>query len=224
MYCGKCGKKIPDGYEYCMYCGKKIGEVHNQKKFNKKAILFIVTILILILLACSWVFIFMPKFSFPKKYYSSLKGMGNESYYELIDQSNYKYIDFDGKQDETGKYKINGDLLNFTNSDNTTESYKVFEKYLYTQTSCFDETVPEAKTFDKTLEQVTQYSSEKFEYHSDGTFIRYTKTFGASDYQPSITGNYERKENLIIYKLEDGKSFYDLVVNNKVYNDVYIQN
>lgn len=24
MYCGKCGKKIPDGHEYCMYCGAKV--------------------------------------------------------------------------------------------------------------------------------------------------------------------------------------------------------
>ena len=24
MYCGKCGKKVPDGYDYCMYCGAKV--------------------------------------------------------------------------------------------------------------------------------------------------------------------------------------------------------
>ena len=33
MYCGKCGKKIPDGYEYCMYCGASL--LTNKKPPNK---------------------------------------------------------------------------------------------------------------------------------------------------------------------------------------------
>lgn len=48
MFCGKCGCKVPDGYEYCMKCGTKIDlensevdtlqtpELSNQGQSNKK--------------------------------------------------------------------------------------------------------------------------------------------------------------------------------------------
>lgn len=51
MDCPECGKKIPDGDDYCSYCGKKIKKSipHN------KIILFL--IIILILIAISFVFI-----------------------------------------------------------------------------------------------------------------------------------------------------------------------
>lgn len=46
MYCGKCGKKVPDGYDYCMYCGAKIEnkDITKRKKNHKKFIVIITLI------------------------------------------------------------------------------------------------------------------------------------------------------------------------------------
>lgn len=224
MYCSKCGKKVPDGYEYCMYCGEKICEVHNHKKIsNKRAIILISIILILISLACSWIFIFMPKFSYPKKYYSSLKEMWNKSYYELIDESNYKHFNYAGKQDEAGKYEVIGELINFTNnSRNSTVSYAFFGKYIYNENYSYDGVIPNNSKFDQTLELNMQYFAIKIEYNSDGTFTRYTKTDNNS-YQQDLTGNYKRDGDIIVHSVYDGKSFSYLVKDNKLYENVYIK-
>ena len=61
MFCGKCGKQVPVGYEFCMNCGTKLAEENQgenvteqtnakevqKKKSSKKIIILSVTILVL---------------------------------------------------------------------------------------------------------------------------------------------------------------------------------
>lgn len=57
MFCGKCGKEVPEGYEFCMNCGTKLEPtidyatelIKNKKK--KKWIIPVIIILLIVLIA-----------------------------------------------------------------------------------------------------------------------------------------------------------------------------
>jgi uncharacterized protein YxeA len=68
MYCGKCGKKIPDGYEYCMYCGAKVGNQNMVKK--KKIFKIIISIIALIVVIGGGLFLY---FQFSTKNFGYLR-------------------------------------------------------------------------------------------------------------------------------------------------------
>ena len=68
MYCGKCGRKIPDGYEFCVNCGSK-GEdspIHKKRNLKKPIIISsIVVFSIALILLAIWVVTGFLKPQFP---------------------------------------------------------------------------------------------------------------------------------------------------------------
>lgn len=226
MYCKKCGKEISDDSNFCMECGTKFKEQSNKISFfsKYKKILLSLSIVLLLAVLTSGLFMFhvIPNSFGSQNYYSNLKGMGNNSYYDLVDQTKYVHYDTNGKQDETGSYVSNNNTITFTDTNNTPISYNSWGKYLFSQES-FDGTVSKNAKLDQTYELISTYYATKVEYHSDGTFVRYTKN-DSNGYQQNLTGTYKRDGDLIVHSVNDSKSFSYLVKDNKLYEEVYIKN
>lgn len=111
MFCGKCGNKVLDGYEFCMNCGTKVEqEVETidskedkptwKSKIIRNKMAIIVAIIFLISIGVGAILI---------DFGSPIKNVSNEIYKETIDSVNYfKSLQFDATEEiESVKSQIN---------------------------------------------------------------------------------------------------------------------
>jgi len=110
MFCGKCGKQVPNGCEFCMHCGEKVNaaqeslldiEGGNKSKKNVKKLMFIgiISVVSLAVICCG--ILFAPKIFAPQIPFSA---MNVNNYAQLAyDDDNVVYI---GKYDSSDKKAV----------------------------------------------------------------------------------------------------------------------
>lgn len=106
MFCGKCGKQIPDEDEFCMYCGSKI-ETTNEilitktKKANKKVLFILIPIIIILVIGL--VFLLKNSFMVDKGY------LQNAAWGMTVEQ-----VEKSQKTEPIGEYKDHQLMYNLT--------------------------------------------------------------------------------------------------------------
>lgn len=103
MFCSRCGNEIKEGAKYCSNCGKSISNTENDKnskKLNKKIILIVLGIIVVVAIIGTVIFISNRKNSNIKN--SNVNQMTNTTQQSDIIKENTKYI-------STG-YNVNEDI------------------------------------------------------------------------------------------------------------------
>lgn len=235
MYCGKCGKQLPDEYEFCMNCGSKIEKNYNidnnneekikqelNKSKNRKVIIICIAIFILLGSVAMYFNFFRTQL---------IEG----TYTSGVNDEYMKFTPDEGKTDEgncdvyilntsSGKKSIlssepyiikDGTLMTKAKifpSDRSTLSYIIYKDYLIRTESVLDGKIPEGERFDAILKYDNGHS---FTFNKDGTYSIETG-FILNE------GTYEREGNVITCDFGDGDNKKICIwYNNKFYSVAY---
>lgn len=242
MFCGKCGKNTPNGYEYCINCGEKleivtkekIGSKNNLKKLINKKIIFIIFLIVIIAMASTFVYIFYNKTTIEGVY----KDLFNSDDNLIITELNLIPSDNDNKKGEytktftsylssdstplrlsEGSYEIKENKLIITDSLlGTINTYEIYKNYLIAIDDGFEGYIPDSDKFNATSKG--EYS--EYIFKDDGTLV-------IKDSRGTTNATYERNKEIIKYtyfndKLKMNNNYTLFIYNNKMTQSNYYKN
>nr|DAJ70593.1 MAG TPA: zinc-ribbon containing domain protein [Caudoviricetes sp.] len=216
MYCGKCGKKIPDGCDYCMYCGTKANLdsaecVVTKTSNKKKIIIFLIIIVLIIVAALGLNFSFFNSPKIEGKYYGLYT---DKSYIEFSKDGTYKEFIMNDSSSLDGTWTIKdkqlilkGELLD------TEEEMTPYKNYIVYSNYTFKGEIPSGSKFDVTC---TSGDGDQYIFSNDGTM----KYLNAGKINKGI---YSREGEIITFHFDDekDKTYKLLIYGGGINNSVY---
>ncbi|HBC31600.1 MAG TPA: hypothetical protein DC024_10215 [Clostridiales bacterium] len=218
MYCGKCGKKVPNGCDYCMYCGTKVNldeqnkTIVRSKVFNKKKLYILIAVFFLAFLSLiGGYFLFFNSPKIEGKYYSLYADKG---YIEFSKDGTYKESMEDDDSAFNGTWTIESGYLilkdNLLGTEDKTTIYKnyiVYSKYIYKGN------IPSGTKFDAIC--TYDNNNDQYIFNSDGT-MKYINSGKVNN------GIYSRNGEIITFHFNDDDQTYKLLIyGGGVDNSVY---
>lgn len=117
MFCGKCGKEVPDGYEFCMNCGAKLEKADEQVaeivKPKKKWIIPVVIVLAIIIVAVGAIYFVKDSQAKSGLYNNIAWGTSIEKIQEMVEKNPDNAFETIVNEEKTVVYDTVSDFYNF---------------------------------------------------------------------------------------------------------------
>lgn len=241
MKCKKCGTELLDGQKFCSKCGTPIeknlttkgkdpsqNSSVNKGKNNKKKLILLISVPILIVLLTIICFVLFRQPTFEGKYIIVSQIDETQTYTFEKDKYVYKSAyDFN-----EGTYKLDNNSLIITDSDGVEKEWFRQKNYIAMTSSHFDEKIDPSSN----LTQSFNYSAQTHEKGYNWTLTEVLVLDSAGNYswnyrgeEPILgsfvqdeTGTYEISGNKLLLK-EDGSDSEKtwLIIDNTIYSYVF---
>lgn len=233
LFCPKCGKENSDDNIFCIHCGNNVNKQENgslislgkspRQLLSSRGFVIVSGIIVI-----SIIFVLI--------YLSSIQENVEGRYIYTYSNSEDIFLDFTeeelGRYDgryygnlsiDDGYYNVNDDRLQLYNSDlDRKDSYIIYKNYLLDVDSKYKGKVPKGSHFNKPFESASSYGkSETYIFKADGTMSFNGQNLSGKHEQ----GTYERKGDLINYRLDNYDVDYTIVIyNDEIYGTGYYKN